>query len=1441
MAEGFALADAFVRIRPDSGGFRAEATSQIKSALSGVTGTVRVGANTDPAKVALAALNPYMKAALRSQNVEIGADTKAAQAEIAAFTAEIAALARRVYAARLTVDDAGTQAKLGALNLQLNTLQSKLTDVHLGEVGIERIQTQLLGITAAMDKINSTISTAHINVDDSTAEARLAALTVNLDQLVAKARQVRVGLTDAGDLAAVNELIAAMGRVRNTVATIDFKAINLDTLTQSEADLKTLDKTLGQEFPAAVTRAGFAWRGWATLTQRVPLFGGIGPLLAAIGVWHILADAIIEVAAVLIPAGIAFAAFAIAASGAAQTVVAHLKAVGTVMDATGQAVRPFSNAFSQLQDAVTPHVYELFGEVMTVVNSRMGDFAALAQRATQVMDYFGARIAAAIASSGFQKFLGNAISDLTTVGDIIGNVFGIIGNLIRMVAGVAQVLFRALLDITGAVERLTSLGIVQFLGRWALGFHGAYIWIGLTATALLGMIPLLARLTGGISAATAEASGFDRIRLAATDLAQNTGILGVRVSNLLPTIRAWGARMIAAGGAAENAGRGAKILALASGALVSIPVWGWAAAGAVALGALTIYLLSTTSATQRWLASLQATIEKTATWTNVLTVAATGLAKVDAAQQSLATITGNVAKSIQFQNGAVARTGAVAQAANTQYREMAAGQQQLAAQANQVGFRLGDMARRFGGLTNAMGLAKVAGIKVTDVFTAQGSAWALDLRQIQALVTGYRYMGVAAGALGNDVIALQVAADDQITAVNQLNQAWSQLLGIVSGGESTFVTFAQDMLSANKALAQTGGTTRTVVATFASTATGTAAATARTAAAARAAATSFNGLNAQSLQLRSTWLQSISAAQSYYAALQTQAAAASLGAKGSALLTRAGGDLIRILAPAARGSATLRASIFLLAQQFGFSRSQMDQFVRQGGNVKTLERDLERINGQLARSVSNVGTDWAKMATVLQGQVKSALEAVALGQSGVRAEAQKLYVALHNNNFGQAKTDYNGLVTALHNSGLTWQQAKDYADAYTKGLHFNIAQILASAGPLNTLQADTSRQKTLYQAVKVALDTYNTTLDKNKNTISGGNAARAQLITQIEQAGIKAHLTSGQIDTLIQKILGLNKTQLHLLMTGTGNFSIQQIGSLSKPGGKLAGPSAMGGRVLGTGNRDSVPAMLMPGEVVVPTHMVRAGAVDHLRGRLPGFASGGFVGKGGFSGDMLSGTKWLSGVPDTFKADMIHSMESAMRSAMTAAINAARQALMSFIPGGSKFGGSSAALAFGRANLPPGWSWSALFNLWMGESGWNPWAVNPSSGAYGIPQSLGHGHPYALGDYANQIRWGIAYIRSRYGTSQAAYGAWLSRSPHWYDTPGKYLPPGLSLAMNGTGRPERVLTPGESAGGVNVYITVQPGAVMTGNALQIGTALGQFLLEYTKRGGKLYPQGVVAR
>lgn len=73
--------------------------------------------------------------------------------------------------------------------------------------------------------------------------------------------------------------------------------------------------------------------------------------------------------------------------------------------------------------------------------------------------------------------------------------------------------------------------------------------------------------------------------------------------------------------------------------------------------------------------------------------------------------------------------------------------------------------------------------------------------------------------------------------------------------------------------------------------------------------------------------------------------------------------------------------------------------------------------------------------------------------------------------------------------------------------------------------------------------------------------------------------------------------------------------------------------------------------------------------------------------------------------------------------------------------------------------------LWMRESGWRWSAQNPSSGAYGIPQALpGSKMASAGSDWRTnpitQIRWGLGYIGSRYGTPCAAWAH--SQANGWY-------------------------------------------------------------------------------
>jgi hypothetical protein len=85
-----------------------------------------------------------------------------------------------------------------------------------------------------------------------------------------------------------------------------------------------------------------------------------------------------------------------------------------------------------------------------------------------------------------------------------------------------------------------------------------------------------------------------------------------------------------------------------------------------------------------------------------------------------------------------------------------------------------------------------------------------------------------------------------------------------------------------------------------------------------------------------------------------------------------------------------------------------------------------------------------------------------------------------------------------------------------------------------------------------------------------------------------------------------------------------------------------------------------------------------------------------------------------------------------------------------------------------GWSsaeFSCLDPLWERESGWNPYADNPTSGAYGIPQALPGSKMASAGadwqsDAATQIRWGLGYIKASYGSP---CGAWDHEESYgWY-------------------------------------------------------------------------------
>lgn len=76
-----------------------------------------------------------------------------------------------------------------------------------------------------------------------------------------------------------------------------------------------------------------------------------------------------------------------------------------------------------------------------------------------------------------------------------------------------------------------------------------------------------------------------------------------------------------------------------------------------------------------------------------------------------------------------------------------------------------------------------------------------------------------------------------------------------------------------------------------------------------------------------------------------------------------------------------------------------------------------------------------------------------------------------------------------------------------------------------------------------------------------------------------------------------------------------------------------------------------------------------------------------------------------------------------------------------------------------------LDNIWSQESGWDVHADNPTSSAYGIPQALPGSKMASAGpnwesNPETQIRWGLGYIRDRYGSACSAWG--FKQGHGWY-------------------------------------------------------------------------------
>ncbi|MGQ4414024.1 transglycosylase SLT domain-containing protein [Streptomyces sp. SAS_269] len=132
----------------------------------------------------------------------------------------------------------------------------------------------------------------------------------------------------------------------------------------------------------------------------------------------------------------------------------------------------------------------------------------------------------------------------------------------------------------------------------------------------------------------------------------------------------------------------------------------------------------------------------------------------------------------------------------------------------------------------------------------------------------------------------------------------------------------------------------------------------------------------------------------------------------------------------------------------------------------------------------------------------------------------------------------------------------------------------------------------------------------------------------------------------------------------------------------------------------------------------------------------------------------------------ISRIASPKKALTTVALAAATAGMaMSAAPAQAATDSASSARTIAHKMIPDAAQYDAFSKIVEHESGWNPSATNSSSGAYGLVQALpGSKMASAGSDWksnpATQIKWGLDYMNSRYGSPVKAWSFWQANG--WY-------------------------------------------------------------------------------
>jgi hypothetical protein len=888
------------------------------------------------------------------------------------------------------------------------------------------------------------------------------------------------------------------------------------------------------------------------------------------------------------------------------------QSIGRSLGTTPGQFLGLGDSLQKAQTAADPMVWELAGAAINSVRAAtdnasggLQNFWQMGTSTIGMMDRFGAQVTLDF-KNGLGRELSGAVAggtqDLQQFGDVLGNVGDLALKVIPSLPGVGSDLLttlqagtKGLADAAGVLSATGLLGptlaleagsrygpaIVgagaSLIGRIGQGFSGA----GATALGgLLGTAGYAARAaTEGDVAAGLAASVGDYVPAAeGAGLAGAIGGLGPLDIGALAAGTYLGVKGLTyktpqqqAIAAAESQ-IGQDTFTQAAGAILSqINQLAPAASKPVSQGLTPTSLFASPSSPLRE------------------TLSGIGHANIPEALGGLGNFLGSLIGITSPTDQQAQASGAVANLTK-QYGELMNAGQQLASV-----FKVS--------LPEAFQLANQSGLQLSTALGPNGKLTAVSLQQIANTQTGLARMtgGIGSPVYNAGVGAIQVSQGLAGSQLSTLNSAYDQVVANAAGGTTGAVNFSGQL----QALAALGSALPAATAVTPEAAKKSAAAVAKaltgfTSPASQAAWAAFSSTSSSApgvLQTVESMMDQLRTAQTAIPGF-TQGQVAGAGAYEA-----------KQLLPYAKSSPAALAQVGIISQELGgpayqAGKSQAQNFAALSGYIdKTADsaKQYTATQNKMAVGMAGISSQAANFSSVLDTDLTNSMAAGVVGLEGGNKAMTAFASSVSGKNIdtGALKTVVSTLKAAGESAQSIQLMTKDAATA--RGA--TASQIAGIAAAVN---ADLGKTAVNFGAVA-------------SHAIAQGmkvNFALPQATGQ--EITFKSKVDPPVIPHVGDQIFNVNG-HLHMppvpkvpdqSFSIVGHVSIVGAGSATMTGG-LGTAHFVGQRGFkvpgGYGGGDIVPAMLEPGELVVPKHMVAAGSVDHLRGSIPGFQSGGLV------------------------------------------------------------------------------------------------------------------------------------------------------------------------------------------------------------------------------------------